>query len=219
MHKMKTSTTRLAGGIFGLGLLLSSCTHIEQSPGLEYMPDMYRTTALKAYSESALDPQNGSSRLPVAGTIPRPNDETLPFFEPFPYPNNTEGYEAAGANLVNPLPASPEVLKLGEERFKIYCAVCHGDKGDGKGTLVERDKFNGVPSYYSENLKNLPEGKMYHAIYYGRNMMGSHASQLNPKERWAVIRWVQKLRNDGLGIAATADASTAKSDSLATTKK
>jgi hypothetical protein len=56
---------------------------------------------------------------------------------------------------------------------------------------------------------------MYHTIYYGKNMMGSHASQINFYERWAVIAYVKKLRNVGLGVAteevkteATADAST-----------
>lgn len=216
MHIMKSSIFFISAAIAGMGIFLGSCTKNELSPGLEYMPDMYRSPAMKAYSESPIDPVNGSSKKPVAGTIPRFNDETLPFYEPFAYPNTNEGYEAAGAGLVNPLPNSAEILKLGETKFKVYCAVCHGDKGDGQGILVQRDKFNGVPSYYSENLKNLPEGKMYHAVYYGRNMMGSHASQLNEKERWAVIHWVQKLRADGLGTTV-ASTQTASTDSL--TKK
>lgn len=182
-------------------LFLNSCSNIEQSPGLEYMPDMYRSPAYKAYSESPLD-DKGSSRLPVSGTIPRFNDETLPYYEPYAYQNTNEGYELAGEKVKSPYPETPELLKLGEERYQIFCVHCHGDKGDGQGILVQRDKFAGVPSYYSENLKNLSEGKMYHSIYYGKNMMGSHASQLNYKERWAVIRWVQKLRADGLGLSA-----------------
>jgi mono/diheme cytochrome c family protein len=218
MPYMKTPYFFIAAGITGLGMLLGSCSNIEQSPGLEYMPDMYRSPAMKAYSESPLDPVNGSSRLPVAGTIPRFNDETLPFYEPYAFPNTNEGYEAAGIALVNPLPASEEVLNLGKSRYTIYCTPCHGEKGDGQGMLVQRDKFNGVPSYYSDNLKNLPEGKMYHSIYYGRNMMGSHASQLNYNERWAIIRWVQKLRADGLGMAAPADSSASTKDSLALIK-
>jgi mono/diheme cytochrome c family protein len=205
----------LVSGLAGLGMFLVSCSSNELSPGLEYMPDMYRSPSHETYSESPLDPLNGSARKPVAGTIPRFNEETLPFYEPYTFPNTNEGYEAAGAGLVNPLPASEEILKLGEARYTIYCTPCHGEKGDGQGTLVQRDKFNGVPSYYSENLKNLPEGKMYHSIYYGKNMMGSHASQLNSKERWAIIRWVQKLRADGLGMTAPSDSSAAKKDSLA----
>ena len=56
---------------------------------------------------------------------------------------------------------------------------------------------------------------MYHTIYYGKNMMGSHASQINYNERWQVIRWVQKLRADGLGQSAPSD-STASPAPVAT---
>lgn len=190
--------------ITGSMVFMASCSNNELSPGLEYMPDMYRSSAYKAYTKSNLFADSASSRKPVAGTVPRNNPETLPYHETYPYPKTNEGYEAAGANLKNPLAATPEVLKLGETKYKIYCSPCHGEKGDGNGILVQRDKFAGVPSYYNENLKNLSEGKMYHTIYYGKNMMGSHASQLNYEERWAVIRWVGKLRNDGLGISTPA---------------
>jgi hypothetical protein len=40
----------------------------------------------------------------------------------------------------------------------------------------------------------MPEGKMFHSITYGRNIMGSYASQLNPEERWKVIMFVQTLQ-------------------------
>jgi hypothetical protein len=42
--------------------------------------------------------------------------------------------------------------------------------------------------------------------------MGSHASQINYAERWQVIKWVEKLRADGLGVSLGAD-STAKAAS------
>jgi mono/diheme cytochrome c family protein len=190
--------------LFAGGLFLQSCTSDPLSPGLEYMPDMYRGTAYEAYGESPFS-ENGSSLKPVAGTVPRFNDETLPYYEPYQYPNTNEGYEAAGLGLTNPYPATEAILEKGKTVYTNFCIHCHGEKGDGNGTLVQRDKFAGVPSYYSEALKALPEGKMYHTIYYGKNMMGSHASQINYAERWAVIQYVQKLRADGLGTSAPSD--------------
>ena len=93
------------------------------------------------------------------------------------------------------------------------CIHCHGEKGDGNGILVQKDKYAGVPSYYSAALKDLPVGKMYHTIFYGKNMMGSHASQINYAERWQVIKWVEKLRADGLGLSVASDTTaTAKGD-------
>ena len=44
--------------------------------------------------------------------------------------------------------------------------------------------------------RDITDGSTYHVIMYGRNMMGSHASQLNDKERWQVVQYVSKLRED-----------------------
>ena len=211
-----------AAGLIMLAAVMESCTSNPLSPGLEYMPDMYRGTAYEAYGESPFS-KEGSSMKPVAGTVPRFNEETLPYHEQYLYPNTNEGYEAAGQNVKAPsqYQATEAILEKGKTVYSNFCIHCHGEKGDGNGTLVQRDKFAGVPSYYSAALKDLPEGKMYHTIYYGKNMMGSHASQINFGERWAVIQYVKKLRAEGLGtsLSASTDSSAIKSDSLAATKE
>ena len=53
------------------------------------------------------------------------------------------------------------------------------------------------PGAYSAALKDLPEGKIFHVITYGKGMMGSHASQLNKEERWLVVQYVKYLQNGG----------------------
>jgi mono/diheme cytochrome c family protein len=190
--------------------VLSSCTKDPQSPGYEYMPDMYRGPAYEAYGMSPLFSDSLASRKPVAGTIPRYNAETLPFYEPYAYANTNEGYELAGLNVKSPLANTPEVLEKGKLVYNNFCVHCHGEKGDGNGILVQNDKFAGVPSYYSAALAELPEGKMYHSIFYGKNMMGSHASQINFEERWQVIHYVQKLRADGLGVSTETSSDSTK---------
>jgi mono/diheme cytochrome c family protein len=196
-------------------VVMSSCNQDPLSPGYEYMPDMYRGVSYETYSKNEIFSDSLSARKPVKGTIPRFNKETLPFHEVYALENTNEGYEKAGQSLKNPYTSDEKLLKDGEKIYINFCTHCHGAKGDGNGILVERDKIAGVPSYYGDQLKDLAEGKMYHTIYYGKNMMGSHASQINYYERWAVIAYVKKLRNVGLGVAteevkteATADAST-----------
>jgi mono/diheme cytochrome c family protein len=73
------------------------------------------------------------------------------------------------------------------------------------------------PAYNSASLKNLPEGKMFHTITYGKNLMGAHSSQLNVEERWKVIRYVQTLQNpDGdKEEEASTEESTAEGDAVA----
>lgn len=195
---------------FAVLVALTGCVSDPLSPGLEYMPDMYRTQAYKAYTVNPNFGDSTSARLPVNGTIPR--DGMYTNYVPYEYPNTIEGYEAAGANLKNPIPATPQVIEEGKYLFNLYCSHCHGEKGDGQGQLVTAGKFGGVPSYQGQ-LKDLPEGKMYHTLMYGKNMMGSHASQLNRKERWSVVRYVQVLQKGG--AMPTDSTAAAKTDTTA----
>ena len=71
----------------------------------------------------------------------------------------------------------------------------HGDKGDGKGTLVKREKILGVPSY-ADPVRNLTVGTTYYTIHYGLNSMGSYASQMNTEEMWQVSEYVMQLKQD-----------------------
>jgi mono/diheme cytochrome c family protein len=95
-------------------------------------------------------------------------------------------------------------LAEGKELYTIFCNHCHGPKGDGNGHLVEIGKFPAVPDYKS---RDITAGSIYHVIMYGKNLMGSHASQLSNEERWKIVRYVQDLRGDVVNeTAETADA-------------
>ena len=66
-------------------------------------------------------------------------------------------------------------------------------KGDGNGYLSQAEKFIGIPSYKD---RDITEGSIYHVIMHGKNLMGSHASQITHDERWQIVQYVGKLRND-----------------------
>ena len=74
-------------------LLLHSCGKDTKHPGLEFMPDMYRSSSYETYQANTLFADSVSALKPVAGTIPRGYDTD------FPYPNTNEGYEAAGTAI------------------------------------------------------------------------------------------------------------------------
>ncbi len=164
---------------------LSSCND-KRKPQLQYMPDMYVSVP---YDANGADGLNGKmvNRLPVAGTVNRRGEVA------YDIPDTNEGYEKAKAELTNPLPTTEANLEKGKELYGIYCASCHGTKGDGNGVLSQRDKFNGIPSYAD---RELTPGNIYHVIMYGKNLMGSHASQLRYNERWQVVQYVEKLRSE-----------------------
>jgi mono/diheme cytochrome c family protein len=179
-------------------LMISSCVNDPKHPGYEFMPDMYRSLAYKPNSVNALFSDSMANRPPVAGTIPRGS------YMPYPYPNTPEGYEAAGKDWKNPLEKSDENLAEGKRLFEIFCMHCHGAEGTGNGSITLNGKFAPPPSYSGDALKELPEGKMYHTLEYGKNMMGSHASQLSQTERWKIIMYVQTLQKPA-GVPAPAD--------------
>lgn len=173
------------------------------------MPDMYRGPAYETYSSNPNFKDSMTSRQPVTGTVARGNavytdvDRQMSHdFMMANYPQTTDGYEAAGSGLKNPVELSEVSLAEGKRLFENYCLICHGATGQGDGPVVQR---NGPkpPAYNSEQLKNLSEGKMFHSIHYGKNMMGSHASQLTPTQRWEIIRYVQTLQQGGTAATTT----------------
>jgi len=99
----------------------------------------------------------------------------------------------AKAELKSPLDSLSVNEEKGAELFNIYCAICHGEKGDGQGNLVKREKFLGVPNYAD---RDITEGSIFHVITYGLNSMGSHANQLSQQERWLVTAHVLKLKGE-----------------------
>ena len=190
--------------------LLPSCGGDPNSPGIEYMPDMYRSPAVEAYVDPGQDPyyvgnekaaaqrSTQSARLPVAGTVPFSMDSSKAAFNfPYPYPGTPEGYEQAGLELKCPLPMTQAVVDQGKVVYDKFCQHCHGAKGEGDGSVVKNGNYPQPPSYTAA-LKDLSEGKIFHSLVYGKNVaMGSHAGQLNKEERWQVTRYVQFLQNGG----------------------
>lgn len=171
-----------------IATLLVGCESNPQSPGYEYMPDMYRTPSVETYQEDSTFEYGMSALQPVEGTIPRGH-------EIYPYENTSEGYELAGAELKNPIPCTPLALAQGQELYTKFCLHCHGAGGAGDGKVASNPKWPGPPpAYNGAQLKDLPEGKIFHSITYGKGMMGSHSSQLNQKERWKLVHYVQALQ-------------------------
>jgi len=167
-----------------IGVTVTSCFN-DKKPNYQYMPNMYESVGYETYSESDAFKRGGvEAQLPPKGTIKRG-------FEVYDLPNTTEGYEASKGRMTSPIDSLAYDEEKAKELFTIYCAICHGDKGDGKGKLVKNEKFLGVPDYKSRNIS---VGSVFHVETYGLNSMGSYANQLSQKERWMVAKYVMKLK-------------------------
>lgn len=165
-------------------VLVSSC-HDNLKPNYQYMPNMYEPVSYNTYSQSDAFKNGKEGQLPAEGSINRG-------YEPYDYPNTPEGYDLAKANLKSPLDSiSDKDMDKAKGLFEIYCAICHGNAGDGQGKLATQGKFMGIPNYKD---RIITEGSIFHVETYGRNLMGSHANQLSVHERWLVAAYVMKLK-------------------------
>jgi mono/diheme cytochrome c family protein len=172
--------------LLGLSALVTSCQD-NLKPNYQYMPNMYEPVSYNTYSESNAFKNGKEGQLPAEGTINRG-------FEVYEYENSTAGYDLAKANLKSPIDTlSTEEMDKAKGLYEIYCAICHGNGGNGQGKLVTQGKFLGVPSYKD---RVITAGSVFHVQTYGLNSMGSYANQLNAHERWLVASYVMKLKSE-----------------------
>jgi len=164
-------------------LMTLSCFD-NSKPNYQFFPNMYESVGYSTYAESDAFLNGTEAQIPAEGSIPRG-------WVPYEYTDTNEGYELSKQNLISPLESSDKNISQGKELYKIYCAICHGPKGDGQGALMEREKFLGIPSYAD---REITEGSIYHVLMYGKNLMGSHASQVNSNERWQISQYVMSLK-------------------------
>jgi len=173
------------GVLIALLFSLQSCFD-SSKPNYQYFPNMYEPVGYETYGDSDAFANGIEAQLPVEGSINRG-------WIPYDYPDTNEGYEAAKVDLKSPIEVNAENFKQGKELYDIYCSVCHGKNGNGQGILVTREKYLGVPSYTD---REITPGSIYHVLMYGRNAMGSHAGQVNAKERWQIAQHVMELRQN-----------------------
>jgi mono/diheme cytochrome c family protein len=190
---------------------LFSCVKTDpNSPGYEYMPDMYYSIAYRPGEANPNYADGKTNQAPVEGTVAQSKDSLgLINFRSFPYANSPEGREKAILELKNPLGNAAYHLAEGQRLYNVYCIACHGKEGKGDGPVVKvllaKDNYGlQPPAYNSDQLKNISEGQIFYAMHFGKGNMGSYASQLSAVERWQITRFVQTLQNP----VATTDSST-----------
>lgn len=131
---------------------------------------------------------NRSMRPLVPGTVARGTlREDVAFFEG----------RTAGGGFVGrmPVPTTRELLERGQERYNIYCAVCHGEAGDGQG-IISTGGYGYTPatSYHDDRLRQAPDGYLYDVISNGVRTMPPYGHQVQPADRWAIVAYIRALQ-------------------------
>ena len=174
---------------------------------IEVFPDMDRQAKVRPQAPNLFDEVFGAgdgrgSRLPVAGTVVRgaPIDDS---------PVNTGRKEGADEWIeVNPLEVNEKTLKRGQERYTIFCTVCHGQAGDGGGIVTQYSLI--TADLHQHRLVQAQDGYLFDVISNGFNAttnavgitytrMPAYKSKISAEDRWAIIGYVRALQYSQLG--------------------
>lgn len=170
--------------------------------------DMQDQPRYKSYKKSDFFKDGRASRDLPEGTVPRGQLKADKAFytgkiaNPDPNVVVTTTTDALGNTLVSsfpndidefPVPVTKELVDRGQERYNIYCIVCHGPVGKGDG-MVSRRGFPQPPTYHDDRLRNAPVGHFFDVITNGWGKMNSYASAVPAGDRWAIIAYIRALQ-------------------------
>lgn len=183
--------------------------------------DMDYQAKYKAQGENAFFADGRDARPAVAGTVARGTGlEPLKVFSA-DYrraeslnPSFVSGKDAKGEFLagfpakslkfakgqLNDYGVDAAVLSLGQAKYQVYCAVCHGDAADGNGIMKVRSALEGdvailtIANLQTPLIRSYPNGQLYDVITNGKNTMMGYGDKLSPEERWAVVAYVRALQ-------------------------
>lgn len=170
--------------------------------------DMQDQPRYKAYKKSEFFKDGRASRDKIDGTVARGQlRENKAFYTgKIDNPNLSAPVatttDAAGNTLVSsfpndidefPVAVTKELIDRGQDRYNIYCIVCHGPVGKGDGMIVRRG-FSQPPTYHDDRLRNAPVGHFFDVITNGWGKMNSYAYQVQPADRWAIVAYIRALQ-------------------------
>lgn len=222
MNKSKNINLSTLLVVFVFVAILYSCGDPgKNDPGSEYMPDMGHSIAYEAnhydyYARNTWGSEEdyhkmAQPRKPVNGTIPRgyaghvavgENDVAVPANGSVPYyyaDTEEERTRAMTEITTNPFPITEDGLNRAKDLYNVNCGICHGEKADGNGYLVAEEnpnvKYPAQPAIFTtDEFVAASEGRYYHAIMHGKNVMGGYADKLSYEERWQVIHYIRALQ-------------------------
>lgn len=196
--------------VLSAAVVIVSCSDVKRTPGKIYMPDMAYSRAYETYADHSNLAEKGIhyTAMPVAGTISR--EEEMPFHLTKDAPGDSTNYVASKL-VKNPIDSmSAKETEDAERLYQINCGICHGNKLNGNGPLYKdgNGPYAAKPATLVGDAKYeaMPAGQMFYSVAYGKNMMGSYASQLSRKQRWMVIKYIKNKQSEAKATPAAAPA-------------
>ncbi len=179
-------------GMIPLALIVKARVSTTTKPRVQVIPDMDSQPKYKAQVANPMFADGRAMRRPVDGTVPRGDLRADDWF----YRGRKDGDWAA----TFPVSVTPELMRRGQERFRIYCSPCHGLSGMGDGMVARRaDKLQEgtwVPpsSYHTDVVRGRPVGHIFNTITNGIRTMPPYGPQVPPADRRAIVAYVRALQ-------------------------
>ncbi|HWH76990.1 MAG TPA: cytochrome c [Candidatus Binatus sp.] len=172
--------------------------------------DMQDQPKAIAYRESSFYKDGTGSRPLVEGTVPRGylrEDRAFYLGKKATAPATSAPQTPTAASANNqaalypddvetiPMQITKEDLDRGQERYDIYCSVCHGKTGYGDG-MVARRGFNkpSPANYHQDRLRQAPAGHFFDVMTNGWGAMPSYAQQVPVEDRWRIVAYIRALQ-------------------------
>lgn len=167
--------------------LIASCQGLpNEKTAIHINPNMDDQEKFQAQEANPFFEDNRADRQPVAGTVAQGELMTNIVYY--------QGVNDDGSHVQTiPVPLSREMIMRGQERFNIYCSMCHGAAGAGDG-IITNYGIVPPPSFYDERIVGMPDGEIYSAIYNGVRTMSSYRHQIPVSDRWAIVSYIRTLQ-------------------------
>ncbi|MEY3000797.1 MAG: hypothetical protein RL648_1011 [Verrucomicrobiota bacterium] len=170
-------------------------------PPLEVFPDMDRQMKFHEQSKTRFFDDQRTDRLPVPGTVPHVTEVQETYEHLSPDNRLRDSVYLASGKLENgefgsgiPIEVSHSVMEQGQELYTIYCAICHGDSGNGRGVVGQDRYAYTISSLLQSRIMELPEGDIFNTITLGKGTMGPYGSRIRVEDRWKIVLYVRALQ-------------------------
>ncbi len=181
--------TRIALVALAVAGVLAGCRGMESSePPIHPNLNMDFQERFDAQEANPFFADDASMRPPPPGTVARGllrEDEAF-------FLGRTADGEYVGEI---PAPVTRALIERGQDRYNVYCTVCHGRAGFGQGVIMTGDYgYTPATSYHIERLREAADGYIYDVITNGVRNMPGYAQQIPVSDRWAIVSYVRALQ-------------------------
>ena len=179
------------GAFFVLVILILTgrLTWFSEQPPVEFIPNMDHTFKAIPQSGNTFFADRKSVRDPIEGTVARGVDV---------YPLQQGDLDLVDSVNVDPqLEKTEFLLARGQNRFNAFCSPCHNYNAKGASRVATRGQWAGIPDLTRDITTGYSNGRLYHIISAGQNLMPSYADKIAPVDRWAIVYYLRTLQGVG----------------------